>query len=76
MRDVIAIPRFFQERAKLAGMSRRQSAATNEQIETQRTTVRAARSELLLDQHIAALVADAHELTEEQRTRIRLLLRG
>jgi hypothetical protein len=76
MRDVIAIPRFFQERAKLAGMSRRQSAATNEQIETQRTTVRAARRELLLDQHIAALAAGAHELTEEQRTRIRLLLRG
>ena len=72
---MIAIPRFFQERAKLAGMSRRQSAATNEQIETQRTTVRAARSELLLDQHIAALAAGGHELTEEQRNRIRHIFR-
>lgn len=72
---MIDIPTFFQERAKLAAMSRRQSRGTPSEIEKQRVIVQAARRELLLDQHIAALGAGAHDLTEEQRNRIRHILR-
>jgi len=72
---VADVQRYFQERAKLAGMSRNQSTATPEQIEKQRAMFQTARRELLLDQHIAALAAGGHELTEEQRNRIRHIFR-
>jgi hypothetical protein len=74
MRVVICISRFFQERAKLAAMSRKQSTASPDKIQKQRVIVHAARKELLLDQHIAALVAGVHELTEKQHTQIRQVL--
>jgi uncharacterized sporulation protein YeaH/YhbH (DUF444 family) len=56
-------------------MSRKQSRGTPGEIEKQRAIVQAARRELLLDQRSAALAAGAHELTEEQRTQIRHVLR-
>jgi hypothetical protein len=66
---VIAILRFPQERSKPTGPSRSQPRAAPERIEKQRAIVQAAHRELLLDQHIVALGAGAHELTEEQGTR-------
>ena len=72
---VIAILRFPQKRSKPTGMSRNQPRAAPVRIEKQRVIVQAARREMLLDQHIAALGAGAHDLTEQQRNRIRQVLR-
>jgi hypothetical protein len=69
-RRLITISRYFQQRAKLAAMSRTQSKATSSEIEQQRSLVQAARKEFLLDEHIAALADGALEMTNEQRIQV------
>ncbi len=64
-----------QERARVASLTRSRAANDPELIEA-RAALRAERRAALADGYIRKLVEAAPELTEEQRSRLALLLRG